>query len=114
MKWKHEQGRKAGSKTMRYARKSWETITTPPSNSLMARAKASMEPISKWLVGSSIRRASRQLLFADIIMPRTQEKDVWMFHSQLCEHDTGLIDQLQSSLSKVGVLTDSADRLTAV
>lgn len=25
-------------------RKSWETITTPPSNSLMAAARASMEP----------------------------------------------------------------------
>lgn len=47
-------------------------------------------------------------------MPRTQEKDVWVFHSQLCKNDTGLMDQLQSSLSKVGVLTDSADRLTAV
>jgi hypothetical protein len=48
------------------------------------------------------------------MMPRTQEKYVWMLHRQLCEHDTGLMDQFQLSLSKISILTDSADRLTAV
>jgi len=36
-----------------HSRKSCETITTPPSNSLMAAANESMEAISKWFVGSS-------------------------------------------------------------
>jgi len=36
-------------------RKSWETITTPPENDLIAEARASMDSISKWFVGSSRR-----------------------------------------------------------
>jgi hypothetical protein len=37
----------------RNIRKSCDTMTTPPSNSLIARASASIDSISKWLVGSS-------------------------------------------------------------
>lgn len=34
-------------------RKSWDTITTPPSYALIAIASASMDSMSKWFVGSS-------------------------------------------------------------
>ena len=39
--------------TWSMSRKSCETTTTPPSKSWMMRARASMAPTSRWLVGSS-------------------------------------------------------------
>ena len=68
-----------------YIRKSCDTITTPPSNSLIALARASMDCMSKWLVGSSIIDVSRWQ------QPRnrgsTEEEDMWVFHRQLSEDD---------------------------
>ena len=68
-----------------YIRKSCDTITTPPSNSLIALARASMDCMSKWLVGSSIIDISRRN--QSRIKRRTEEEDMWVFHRQLGEDD---------------------------
>ena len=80
--------RRNGSQTRNmkeYIRKSCDTITTPPSNSLIALARASMDCMSKWLVGSSIIDVSRW--HQSRIRRRTEEEDMWVFHRQLSEND---------------------------
>jgi hypothetical protein len=75
----------AKHETRGYIRKSCDTITTPPSNSLIALARASMDCMSKWLVGSSIIDVSRWQ--QSRIRGRTEEEDMRVLHRQRSEDD---------------------------
>ena len=48
-----------------------------------------MEPISKWLVGSSVKGQQLTICWGELgASGLTEKEDMWVFHGQLGKHNT--------------------------